>query len=124
MSYKFSNTNGVIGKKLDTTNLGNTVASSGVFNMADCYERQLEGTWPLPSLRYYPRFHNATTNPGDALVKDMQGDAKTEAYPASFHPDGSTSSLTGFAFSDFGNDLFDNFFGHFTIYILFSKYGN
>ena len=41
MSYKFSNTNGVIGKKLDTTSAGDTVASSGVFTMADCYERRL-----------------------------------------------------------------------------------
>ena len=116
MSYKFSNTNGVIGKKLDTTSAGDTVASSGVFTMADCYERRLEATWPEPDLRYNPRFHNATTNPGAALTKDMQTDAKTLAYPSTFHP-GGVSSLTGFAFSDFGNDLFDPHFGHFTIYI-------
>lgn len=118
MSYKFNNTNSVIGKKLNTTEAGDTAASSGVFTIADCYERRLENTWPnLANLRYNPRFHDAVTAPGDALVKDMESAAQTLAYPASFHPDGSTSSLTGFAFKDFGNDLFDPHFGHFTLYI-------
>ena len=127
MSYRFNNTNGIIGKKLNTSAAGGTV-SSGIFTMNDQYERALEGTWPnIANLRYNPRFHNATTNPGAAYSgssisgntadKDMIATTQTESYPASFHPDGSTTSLTGYAFKDMGDDLFDAHFGCFTLYI-------
>ena len=71
MSYRFSNTSGVIGKHVSLS----TTGTSGLFNIQQCYEGMLTGDYPLPPpdyVGYNPRFHDASTNPGDALVKDTE----------------------------------------------------
>ena len=73
MSYRFSNTSGVIGKHISLS----TTGTSGLFNIQQCYEGMLTGNYPLPPptyVGYNPRFHDASTNPGDAITKDMQSD--------------------------------------------------
>jgi len=115
MSYRFSNTSGVIGKHISLS----TTGTSGLFNIQQCYEGMLTGDYPLPPpdyVGYNPRFHDASTNPGDAITKDMQSDQKNITIPSGIHPDGSSTSLTGFGFADMGGDLFDNFFGGFTVF--------
>ena len=113
MSY----TSGVIGKKIPVVISG----TSGLFNIQQCYEGKLDMSWPIPLptyTGYNPRFHNASTDPGAAISKDMQAVTKTVTIPSGIHPENSSfTTLTGYAFNDMGNDLFDGFWGAFTLFI-------
>tara|TARA_R100000654_G_scaffold12268_2_gene26711 strand:+ start:44 stop:937 length:894 start_codon:yes stop_codon:yes gene_type:complete len=110
-------TSGVIGKNIPMLISG----TSGLFNIQQCYEGRLDNSWPIPLptyTGYNPRFHNASTNPGAAFTKDMTSSTVNITYPSSFHPDGSSTQITGHAFTDAGNDLFDTpGFGGWTIFI-------
>ena len=109
-------TSGVIGKNITLDQNG----TSGLFNIQQCYEGYLNNTWPIPLPQYTgynPRFHDATTAPGAAISKDMDASVQTITIPSGIHPDGSSTTLSGFGFRDMGNDLFDAYWGGFTVFI-------